>query len=405
MFNWIRVKMGPIVVTLIAGGIALVFILSDVFSSRLGGGGQAGGEAGSVNGESISRAEFNRELARRVESLKQMTGGKLTDEQLKMFRIRETVFNELVQRKLVLQEARDSGVLPTDEEVRDRIQELPYFQKDGKFDLATYRNVLSANSLQPGRFEEMIRDELLLQSWSERMRSRIRVSDDEVRREFLVAEDQRRIRYVSLDLEAGRKAVRIPDSDIESFLKDAGKLERAKSRYEQQRGTTFKNRKFEAVQRQIAREILAGERVDEARKANQKLADQLVSVMGPGSDARVKALLKPVGAELRTSDWVTLETPNLPGLGEVRPILEQAFAGKLGKPAKFETAAAVVVAVVTDSRRPDLKKLAGESAKIEQKVRFRKERELEEQWLRELREKARVRMDEDFVNEGASDVG
>jgi len=412
MFSWIRQKFGPVVVTLIIGGIASVFILTDFIAPRASRGmaGAGGVEAGTVNGEVISAAEFLRELTRRTESLKQMTGGKLTDEQLKMFRVRESVFNELVQRKLVLQDCQKAGLVQSDGEVRAKIQELPYFQKDGKFDITAYQNVLSGNRLTAGKFEDMIRDDLTMQRWVDVVRSRVRISEDEIQREFRIANEKRNLKYVVLDLEAGKKAVQIPATEIEAFLKDATKLARVKTRYEQDRATKFKDRKFEAVQREIAQDILAGERVDEARKANQKLADQIVNLLGAGSDARVQALVKPLGVEVKSSGLITVDSP-IPGINDAQAIVQDAFAEKSpislvqgGKAKKYESPAWVVVAVVTDSKRPDMTKLSAETAKLEQQLRTRKERELEEEWIQELRGKAKIKVNSSVVSGAEADV-
>jgi hypothetical protein len=412
MFNWIRQKFGPVVVTLIIGGIAMVFILSDFLAPRGTNGmpGPGAVEAGTVNGEPISSAEFLRELARRTESLKQMTGGKLTDEQLKMFRVRESVFNELVQRKLVLQDCRKAGLVPSDAEVRAKIQELPYFQKDGKFDIAAYQNVLSSNRLTAGKFEDMIRDDLIMQRWVDVVRSRVRISEDEIQREFRIANEKRNLKYVVLDLEAGKKAVQVPASEIDAFLQDSAKLARVKTRYEQDRATKFKDQKLEAVQREIAKDILASERVDEARKANQKLADQIVPLLGKGSDARVQALVKPYGIEVKTTGLITIDSP-VPGVNDAQQLLQDAFAEKSpliasqgGQAKKYESAAWVVIAVVTDVKKPEISKLAGESAKLEQQLRARKERELEEEWIQELRGKAKIKVNSSVINGPETDV-
>ncbi|MFN7685567.1 MAG: SurA N-terminal domain-containing protein, partial [Oligoflexia bacterium] len=94
MLTTMRNRLGPVTVTLIVGGIAAIFILSDLIAPRKGAGLSGGlsraSSAGTVDGESISISEFNRELGRRVEQMKQFTGGRLTDEQLKMFRIHES---------------------------------------------------------------------------------------------------------------------------------------------------------------------------------------------------------------------------------------------------------------------------------------------------------------------------
>ncbi|MEN9723213.1 MAG: hypothetical protein RJB38_1199 [Pseudomonadota bacterium] len=405
MFSWIRQKFGPVVVAGIVGAIALVFVITDFISPRAGRGlGRSGGEVGAVNGEVITQVEFSREYARRIESLKQMTGGKLTDEQLKMFRIRENVFNGLLQRKLVLHDCRKAGWVPSDLEVKAKVQELPYFQKNGKFDLATYRALLGANRLDPGKFEDMVREDLMMQRWQEQLRAKVQVSEDEVQREFRLLNEKRNLKYVALDLENGRKGVVIPEKEIQEFLKNPNLLAQAKARYEQKRATDFKDKSFEAVQSQVARDILASTRVDEARKVNLALADQIVPLLGRGSDAAVQARLKSVGAQVRTSGLISADAPELPGAGDSRQVLVDAFSGKLEKAKKFDSPAVIVVAVVTESKKPDLSKFAGESPKLESQIRMRKERELEEEWLQELRVKARIKVNAELVNGPETEV-
>ncbi len=409
MLTTMRSKLGPAAVTLIIGGIAATFVLSDFIAPRAGRGmrmGAGGSQAGEVNGEAISIAEFNRELSRRIESMKQMTGGKLSEEQIRMFKVREGVFNELVQRKLILQDCQKQGIVPSDSEVRKKIQELPYFQKDGRFDMAAYKTVLANNRLTPGGFEDMIRDDLTLQQWMESVKGSIQVAEDEVEREFKISGEKRTIKYVLLDTETGRKAVTVPAAEVEAFIKDPAKLARAKVRFEQVKSTTYKGKKFEDVQKEIARDVLAGEKTEEIRKANQKLADSLLPVLGKGSDAQANALLKSVGATVKSTGMITRQSPFIQGLGEAKELLADAFAEKSpiipsqgGKAKKYESMAWVAVAVVSDSQKADMSKFAAEKAKLEQQIRFKKERVLQDEWIQQLRTKAKVEMNPDVAGD------
>ena len=65
----------------------------------------------------------------------------------------------------------------------------------------------------------------------------------------------------------------------------------------------------------------------------------------------------------------------------------------------------MAVAAVTEVKKPDLSKLAGESPKLEQQIRARKERELEEEWIRSLRDRARIKLNAKVVNPPEADAG
>src|SRR5919106_4957840 len=98
MLTWIREKFGTVVIGAIIGFIAFVFVFYGVFSPKSTRGLHEGAVAGTVNGDPISIAEFNRELNRRLEFFKNIAGGKISEEQLKSFKIREGVFQELANR-------------------------------------------------------------------------------------------------------------------------------------------------------------------------------------------------------------------------------------------------------------------------------------------------------------------
>src|SRR5687767_3741304 len=89
MLTWIREKFGAVMIGSIVGFIAFVFIFSGVFTPSRTKGVHEGAVAGEVNGVPITRAEFSSELNRRLEFFKNMGGGRISEEQLKAFRIRE----------------------------------------------------------------------------------------------------------------------------------------------------------------------------------------------------------------------------------------------------------------------------------------------------------------------------
>lgn len=77
--------------------------------------------------------------------------------------LRKRVIDELVDRKLWLQEARRMKLVVSDEELKRSITELPGFQKEGKFDPELYRRILSLEHYTPEGFERQHREELLVE--------------------------------------------------------------------------------------------------------------------------------------------------------------------------------------------------------------------------------------------------
>ena len=292
--QWIREKFGIVIIGSIIAFIAFVFVFYGVFSPKATRGLHEGAVAGTVNDDAITISDFNRELNRRVEFFKNIAGGKITEEQLKSFRIRESVFQELANRKLMIQEAWKIGIVASEEEVKEKIKEIPAFQKSGKFDVVTYKQVLEANQHSPGSFERLVREDASLQQWESYFKDRIRVSEDEIRREFLMNEDKRNIKYVLLTPESAKKNIAVEASDVQKFLGDSAKLNLAKLKFDEGKNTVYKGRTFDAAKEDIARSLLAGERLDEIQKINQKLAEQVLAMLTAekSSDAKIDSFLK-----------------------------------------------------------------------------------------------------------------
>lgn len=408
--QWARSKYGTMISGGIIGFIGFVFVVSGVFNPKSTRGLHEGAVAGTVNGDPISLAEYNRALNQRLEFFKNLGGGKISDEQLKQFRVKESVFNDLVRRKLMVQEAAKQGMQASDEEVRDQITKIPAFQKDGKFDLATYKNVLQANNYNPGSFERMVREDISTQGWQSYFQNRVKVSDSEIRQQFMLGEDKRNIKYVLLTTEAGRQGVtgQVPQAEVDKFLADPAKVNLAKSQFEAKKDKDLKGQTFDMAKNQLAREILAGEKVEEIKKVNEKLGDQVAQAMTAekGSDAKVNALLKPYKVEVRSTGAISRGNPYLPGVGEAPDLLKDAFAPKSpidpaegGKAKKYVSNNWVLVAIVTEAKRPDLARLESERGNLVRQLTQKKQRDLSEEWLKKVQSKAKIDPNPQVVGE------
>ncbi|MGK5083345.1 SurA N-terminal domain-containing protein [Bdellovibrionota bacterium FG-1] len=408
--QWARGKYSTVVSGAIIGFIAFVFIVSGVFNPKSTRGLHEGAVAGTVNGDPISIAEFNRALNQRMEFFKNMGGGKFTDEQLKQFRVKEGVFQDLVRRKLMVQESSKQSMEASDEEVRDRIREIPAFQKESKFDLATYKQVLEANQYTVGSFERMVREDISMQGWQSYFQARVKVADAELKQQFLLTQDKRDIKYVLLTTEAGRQGVQIDPKEMEKFLADPAKLNLAKSQFEMKKDKEFKGMAFDIAKNQIARDILASEKTGEIKKVNEKLGDEAVALLtaDKSSDAKVNALLKTYHVEVKKTGFVTRQSSYIPGVGEAKELLADAFAAKSpidpaqgGKAKKYVSANWVLVALVTEAQKPDLAKLATERGQLIRQITTRKQREIYDEWLKKLVAKAKIDTNPAVVGEGA----
>lgn len=75
----------------------------------------------------------------------------------------EVLEQQTWMRLILLEEARQQHLHVTDEQVVQAIQQMPFFQRDGGFDQERYAGFLRFQRLEPRRFEEEIRQQLLIE--------------------------------------------------------------------------------------------------------------------------------------------------------------------------------------------------------------------------------------------------
>jgi hypothetical protein len=286
-------------------------------------------------------------------------GGKITDEQMKMFRVREGVFQELAQQKLMAQAAIDSGRVPSDEAVRQEIMTLPYFLKDGKFDPMQYKSTLEANRYSPSLFEKMIREQLAVEEWSKSFSNQIRVSDAELKAEFLSSQNQRSYKYVSFPAQAPA----------------AGK---------------------DAKQPELTPKA-AAEKVAAMLRADKK------------SDDAVNALVKPFGVAVREISNAPADSGFVAGAEDLPAMSKELFAEEggleVGKTKIYESPSRITVVLVTSAKKPDLAKFESMRPELLQSIRSRKERDLMGSVMKKLTEKAKIVTNPSVVSGNAEETG
>lgn len=111
-----------------------------------------------IDRASVSVEEYQRAYKNASDFYREIFQDKFDDKDL-----RKRVIDELVDRKLWLQEARRMKLVVSDEELKRSITALPGFQKEGRFDPQIYRLVLAREHYTPEGFERQHREELLIE--------------------------------------------------------------------------------------------------------------------------------------------------------------------------------------------------------------------------------------------------
>ncbi|HET7854496.1 MAG TPA: SurA N-terminal domain-containing protein [Candidatus Methylomirabilis sp.] len=181
----------------IASFIATIFLVWGMQSAGPGSGRDAA-VAATVNGERISRLEFQRAYQQETEGLRRLYGDRWNEDLARELKLPYRVLDGLITSRLLLQEAERHGLSVSREELAAVVMEDPLFAEEGKFRPERYRRLLEANRLTPERYEEAIRQGLLQQKLATLIQASAKVSDAEAWEAFRTAKEKVRVAYVSL---------------------------------------------------------------------------------------------------------------------------------------------------------------------------------------------------------------
>ena len=164
--------------------------------------GEGRGAAAMVNGEAVTAGELNRAYRNMYEQYRQIFKDQFNDAMAKG--LRQQALRELVQTRLLVQEAKQNGLRVTDEEVQTAIMRTPSFSNQGKFDKAAYERYLAYINVKPSVFEETQREYMLKQKIERIIEEGVDVTEEELRAAYAA----RNPKAKAGDLEKNRESFR-----------------------------------------------------------------------------------------------------------------------------------------------------------------------------------------------------
>jgi peptidyl-prolyl cis-trans isomerase D len=215
MLDFLRKKKRSWIITILLGLIIVVFVAFYGGSQQPTGGGAS--DVAEVNGESISQREFILHYQRTVERYREMFKGSLTPELLKNLNIKNSLLEEMIEARLVLQEARRLGLTASDDELMNAIAQVPEFHVNGRFNKERYIQLLRANRMTPAQFEEDQRKQLTIQRLLGILADTVHVTEADVRDRYRYEQEKINLHFIRLSASDNLSGVKITDEDVQKF--------------------------------------------------------------------------------------------------------------------------------------------------------------------------------------------
>ncbi|HEY2992719.1 MAG TPA: peptidyl-prolyl cis-trans isomerase [Methylomirabilota bacterium] len=189
-----------------------------VFGSRSfdGGGGEGGDRVATVNGERISRKQYQDRYQAVLDYYSQINRGRLSAEMAEQLGVPQRVVDELVTEAVVVQRAEAEGLGLDDEEFNAAVHAMREFQDNGRFSIDRYRRFLAIRGTDA---ERDLRRYLTMRKVQRVIVGGVRATDAEVEQAWQLRQEQVRAAWALVELAPLMTTVTATDDEIAEYLK------------------------------------------------------------------------------------------------------------------------------------------------------------------------------------------
>ncbi|MBQ4861810.1 SurA N-terminal domain-containing protein [Pseudoalteromonas sp. MMG013] len=173
-----------------------------------------------VNGIKISQTDFARAYQNERARLEQQFGeyfAQISSDPTYMAQIRKGVVDRLVQQELQNQLAIELGLRVSDEQVKQAIVEMPYFQLGGEFSNERYLQVIRQMNFQPDTFREYLREEMTRSQLVSAVAGTEFVLSNELKSTVALQQQTRALDYIVLSKDKVKDQVSIDEDAVSNY--------------------------------------------------------------------------------------------------------------------------------------------------------------------------------------------
>ena len=178
-------------------------------------------DAAKVNGEEVTQVELSQAVDMQRRQLQQQLGKDFDSSLLDEKMLREAALKGLIDRKLLLQGAKDAKFSFSEAALDQVILLTPEFQEDGKFSPERFDQVIRQLGYGRLQFRNMLGEEMLIGQLRAGLAGSGFVTDEQVNA-FARLEKQTRD-FASLNIKADPAAVKLSDAEIKAYYDEHAK--------------------------------------------------------------------------------------------------------------------------------------------------------------------------------------
>lgn len=172
------------------------------------------------NGSYIGIREYQSTYNSLVEQMRRQFGDQFSTDLAEALNLKGQALERLINRRLLLAEARKLDLEISREELQQAIVSYPAFQTNGRFDPLRYQRTLSYLRLTPQEFEASQSEDLLIGKVQSFIARGAKVLDSEVLSFFHHTRDKVNLAYIQVDPKKFTDQVALDDEAIEGYFNE-----------------------------------------------------------------------------------------------------------------------------------------------------------------------------------------
>jgi peptidyl-prolyl cis-trans isomerase D len=173
-----------------------------------------------VNNEGIPYEDFQKAYNQLTTQYRNQFGGNLPKGLLENLDLESQTMDQLIQRTLLRQGAREMGIMVSNLEVQQAVEKMEAFRTDGSFNVEQYKNILSSSGMMPSSFEASMRTDLLSGKVLSHLARFAKLTPLEVNEQFGFDNKEISIEYISFSGSDFKETVEVTEEELLAFYEE-----------------------------------------------------------------------------------------------------------------------------------------------------------------------------------------
>jgi peptidyl-prolyl cis-trans isomerase D len=171
-----------------------------------------------IGSKRITADEYFQVLRQRIEAMRKQYPD-LNPALIRQLNMPQQILEQMVQQTLLLKIAKEMGLKATDEDLQQKIMSFPVFQREGKFvGFNEYKQILDWNHIPIQKFEDSLREEILLNKATRLLTAGIAVSEDEVWENYKNQNETAKIEYLVASVEKAQLPAKPDEAEKRNYF-------------------------------------------------------------------------------------------------------------------------------------------------------------------------------------------